>query len=74
MNRFKLCVLSILSKEDADKWMQWAFGPGYRDLPIIEYMDSWNKLHSDELMLHKDGVIQEDIQKCIDLWRSKGEQ
>jgi hypothetical protein len=60
----------IPDEEELEEFGAWAFGPYYRELDqAINFMETWNYLHSDKLKLEPGGDISVDISKMVQVWR-----
>ena len=60
----------IPDQEELEQFAAWAFGPYYRELDqAINFMETWNYLHGVLLMLQPDGLLQEDAEKMVQVWR-----
>jgi len=57
---------------ECDQFNEWAFGPDYIGISsAVDAMERWNFLHSHQLLLTLDGIIQYDIEKMVNLWKSR---
>ncbi len=56
----------------SELFAEWAFGDKYWQFEYItEFMDAWNDLHSQELLLTGDGYIPDDLKNMVELWKIK---
>lgn len=68
MKEFFEAVLE--SKEEAEEFAKWAFGEDFRSLNTYKkYLEEWNALHADDLLLHSSSYIAVDVPRMITLWR-----
>lgn len=63
-----------MSKQgDPDGFGEWAFGDEWWDFILHNdsrlLMQAWNELHGDELLLHPDGEVENDLKKMIALFK-----
>lgn len=57
-------------ESSADEFAAWAFGEDFRELDSgIAFMEAWNRLHGDKLMLRGDNCIEDDAPKMVQLWK-----
>ena len=48
------------------------FGDNFKELDhSLLFMQSWNEIHGDELMLSQDSMIEHDIPKMVEIWNEK---
>lgn len=60
----------IPDDKELEEFGEWAFGRYYRELDqAINFMETWNHLHSDILKLEPDGAIEIDVPKMVQAWR-----
>ena len=63
-------LVSEYEPDKCEEFARWAFGENYLVLcGRMSFLDAWNELHGELLMLHGDGHPSKDIPKMIDLWR-----
>lgn len=68
MKGFVIALIEDVQEQDA--FGLWAFGKDLMEIHDgIEFMNAWNDLHGNELLLQSTGIISEDIKKMIELWR-----
>lgn len=61
-----------LSEKEMETFPLWAFGKDYIDYShALTFMNAWNELHGDCLMLHEDSCVFDDSPKMVDLWRKR---
>ncbi len=61
----------LLPGESIDEFDKWAFGDNVKSsMTSIKYMNYWNEIHGKELTLHCNDLIEESIDKMIQLWRN----
>lgn len=60
----------IPDEKELDAFGLWAFGDVLFGLYAgLEFLESWNLLHGDKLMLKEDSIIGDDAPKMVQLWR-----
>jgi hypothetical protein len=60
----------ISDEKELEEFAQWAFGPYYRELDqTINFMETWNHLHSDLFKLEPDGIIEIDMPMIVQAWK-----
>lgn len=67
-------VFSEFIKDEAEltEFAEWAFGSYFRELDqAMNFLETWNYLHSDILKLEPDGLIVQDAEKMVAAWRAK---
>ena len=56
--------------KELQDFAEWAFGPNYLNFyGSMDFLDSWNDLHSDLLTLNINGSINEDSKIMVNLWK-----
>lgn len=67
---FKDILEKHLTSDEIDKFGIWAFGENLHQINgSINFMNAWNELHSEDLLLKYDSKPDDDIPKMIDIWR-----
>lgn len=64
------CKRRMYPDESEDEFGRWAFGDTFFE--IIggnNFVDNWNKLHSNELRIYYSDLTSESLDKMIKLWR-----
>lgn len=57
---------------ELEEFAAWAFGKYYRELDqALNFMETWNYLHSDILKLEPTGTIVSDAEKMVKAWKEK---
>lgn len=52
--------------DEKHKFACWAFGDDYENLEYaLDYLEAWNRLHRDVLLLTQGGRVQEDTEKMF---------
>lgn len=64
---------NVLGRDEyVDEFCLWAFGENNKSLcQGLDFMNAWNDLHGEELLLHEDSSVDEDILKMMSLWKEK---
>jgi len=58
------------SEDEVNEFGLWAFGEAYKELATgSEFIDAWNKLHSQQLLLTDEGQIVSDCIKMVTLYK-----
>ena len=56
--------------KELQDFAEWAFGPNYlKFYGYIDFIYSWNDLHSDLLTLNMNGSINEESKIMVTLWK-----
>ncbi len=71
MFRFRDILVAKLGNEKSEQFAEWAFGKDFHDMHLDDFMDSWNALHGDKLMLCGSSKVVDDISKMIEIWESQ---
>lgn len=78
LNRIKKLFLynpiTQLSGEENIKFLTWAFGENFRSLTRRQCMDAWNYRHSNLFIVRRNGNVNSDIKKMIEIWGGKNER
>lgn len=63
-------VQFVSDEEELEEFAGWAFGKFYRELDQgLNFMETWNYLHSNLLKLLPTGSVLEDGEKMVKLWK-----
>jgi len=73
MVHFKDRLLKHLKEEEVDKFGEYAFGPKYKEMYVMEMHLCWNLAHGGKLQLKDLGIADDEIPKMIKLWRKESE-
>lgn len=66
----KELIEHFLQPEEVEEFACWAFGDEYFVIKTSKaFLNAWNSLHQDALYLKSDGVVKDDIQKMVQLWK-----
>jgi hypothetical protein len=64
-------VISLLDFDEqaANKFYEWAFGNFDDPLTAIDRVYEWNKRHGDLLLLKREDVIMESLDKMVEIYK-----
>lgn len=56
----------------AEEFALWAFGTMYQDISHpIGFMEAWNTIHGDKLMLEPSGNMVDDCMRMLMVWEER---
>lgn len=61
-------VVSIIGEDAAREFALWAFGDDYESIDLRDVPYRWNLLHSDKLVLFKEGDAKKDTHEMMKIW------
>ncbi len=67
---FRQFVEELIGRENTEKFCLWAFGKGWKNRKIEDFLLHWNMLHGDLLTLKPESLIAFDVPKMIKFWRA----